>query len=450
MPIKRREIRESAFLLIFEKLFRQDEELDDIFMSAMEVNEITVNDDVKKLVEGVCDKQEEIDGIIGKFSNKRTVERIPKINLAILRLAIYEAMYEESVPVNVAISEAVALAGKYALEPDVSFVNGVLGSFAKEQEGKTVSFVLGIDTSNYTTSCALLDTADMRVRSCKKLLPVKQGERGLRQSDAVFHHTKQLPELMKQLFDKKYDISAVGYSYAPRCAEGSYMPCFLVGENVAQAVSLACGADLEKTSHQVGHILAALYSCGKLDMLSSDKPFAAFHVSGGTTDLLLCEPDKAKLINITQIGGSRDLKGGQAIDRTGVRLGLSFPCGKELERLASESKHKIKPKASVDGLYCSLSGIENQCMKLIDESCSVADVAAYCIDCVCLAVEKMTVNLRHEYKDIPIIYAGGVMSNRFIKSKLEKYGSFAEPEFSSDNAVGVAVYAAIRKGKIKI
>ena len=104
-----------------------------------------------------------------------------------------------------------------------------------------MSFVLGIDTSNYTTSCALLDTADMRVRSCKKLLPVKQGERGLRQSDAVFHHTKQLPELMKQLFDKKYDLSAVGYSYAPRCAEGSYMPCFLVGENVAQAVSLAGG-----------------------------------------------------------------------------------------------------------------------------------------------------------------------------------------------------------------
>ena len=116
MPIKRREIRESAFLLIFEKMFRQDEELDDIFMSAMEVDEI--------------------DSIISKFSNKRTVERIPKINLAILRLAIYEAIYEENVPVNVAISEAVALAGKYALEPDVSFVNGVLGSFAKEQEEK--------------------------------------------------------------------------------------------------------------------------------------------------------------------------------------------------------------------------------------------------------------------------------------------------------------------------
>ena len=141
MPIKRREIRESAFLLIFEKMFRQDEELDDIFMSAMEVNEIIVNDEVKKLVENVCGKQDDTKpperlGIISKFSNKRTVERIPKINLAILRLAIYEAIYEENVPVNVAISEAVALAGKYALEPDVSFVNGVLGSFAKEQEEK--------------------------------------------------------------------------------------------------------------------------------------------------------------------------------------------------------------------------------------------------------------------------------------------------------------------------
>lgn len=134
MPITRREIRESAFLLSFEKMFRPDEELDDIFMFAMEIDELPVTDDVKKLVEGVYEKQEELDEIIGKFSNKRAVSRIPKINLALLRLAIYESMYDDKVPVNVAISEAVALAGKYALEPDVSFVNGVLGSFSKSQE----------------------------------------------------------------------------------------------------------------------------------------------------------------------------------------------------------------------------------------------------------------------------------------------------------------------------
>lgn len=134
MPITRREIRESAFLLSFEKMFRPDEGLDDIFMFAMEIDELPVTDDVKKLVEGVYEKQEELDEIIGKFSNKRAVSRIPKINLALLRLAIYESMYDDKVPVNVAISEAVALAGKYALEPDVSFVNGVLGSFSKSQE----------------------------------------------------------------------------------------------------------------------------------------------------------------------------------------------------------------------------------------------------------------------------------------------------------------------------
>ncbi len=136
MPVKRRDVRESAFLLTFEKMFRPDEELDDIFMAALEVNELLIDDDVKKLVIGVAEREDELDGIISKFSNKRTVGRIPKINLALLRIAIYEALYDDKVPVNVAISEAVVLAGKYALDADVSFVNGVLGSFSKSQEAE--------------------------------------------------------------------------------------------------------------------------------------------------------------------------------------------------------------------------------------------------------------------------------------------------------------------------
>lgn len=311
-----------------------------------------------------------------------------------------------------------------------------------------MSFVLGIDTSNYTTSCALFDSDDMNVKSLKKLLPVKAGERGLRQSDAVFHHTKHLPALMSELFDKHYELSAVGYSYAPRCAEGSYMPCFLVGENTATAAALVSGAELYKTSHQVGHILAALYSCGRLDLLKSDKPFAAFHISGGTTDLLLCRPDKDRVLDITEIGGSRDLKAGQAIDRIGVKLGLGFPCGAELEKLAEKSGKSFKIRSSVDGLYCSLSGIENKCLKLIDEGSSKEDVAKYCIESVEAAVLQITNELLKRCADIPIIYAGGVMSNKMIKASLEKYGSFAEPRFSSDNAAGVAIYAAIKKGLI--
>lgn len=131
----RREVRQSAFLLSFEKLFLNDT-LESIFETAEELNDIVpVDDEVKSLVRGIFDKKDELDEIISKYSDKRTVSRIPKINLAILRLAIYEALYDEKVPVNVAISEAVYLTQKYALDPDISFVNGVLGSFAKNLGG---------------------------------------------------------------------------------------------------------------------------------------------------------------------------------------------------------------------------------------------------------------------------------------------------------------------------
>lgn len=130
----RREIRQAAFLLSFEKLFL-DDDLDKIFESAEALNEfIPMDDEVRRLVRGVFDRQEELDSIIAKYSDKRAVNRIPKVDLAVLRLAIYEALYDEKVPMNVAISEAVSLTEKYALDPDISFVNGVLGSFSKDNK----------------------------------------------------------------------------------------------------------------------------------------------------------------------------------------------------------------------------------------------------------------------------------------------------------------------------
>lgn len=132
---KRHDIRESAFLLIFEKLFR-DDSLEEIFELADSVDEIIINDDVKDVVIGVFSKSEELDTVISKFSDKRAIDRIAKINLAILRLALYEIMYAERVPMNAAISEAVLLAKQYALEPDVAFVNGVLGSYARSTEAE--------------------------------------------------------------------------------------------------------------------------------------------------------------------------------------------------------------------------------------------------------------------------------------------------------------------------
>ena len=311
-----------------------------------------------------------------------------------------------------------------------------------------MSIFLGIDTSNYRTSCALYDSDNGEINSCRKLLPVKAGERGLRQSDAVFHHTVQLPDLMEKLLPEPVMLSGCAYSHAPREAEGSYMPCFLVGENVCRSVAAAGGISCFSTSHQKGHVLAALYSCGKLGFLDSDEPFLAFHVSGGTTDMLLCRRDEEKVVSLTEIGHSTDLKAGQCIDRLAVRLGLPFPGGEELEKLAVKSDRKFGIRPAVKGTDCSFSGIENKFNKMLDDGESPEDTAKFCIDSVCEAVSAMSAAALDEYGDMPIVYAGGVMADRLISDKLsERFKAyFAAPELSGDNAVGIAVYAAM-KGK---
>ena len=309
---------------------------------------------------------------------------------------------------------------------------------------------LGLDTSNYRTSCALYDSVSGEYKSCRRLLPVKHGERGLRQSDAVFHHTKQLPELMEELLCGGVSLSGCGYSYAPREVEGSYMPCFLVGENVCRAVAAALRTEACRTSHQKGHVLAALYSCGKLSLLDNDEPFLAFHVSGGTTDLLLCRRNEEKVVSLTEIGHSTDLKAGQCIDRLGVRLGLDFPCGEELERLAEKSVGRFKIKPSVRGTDCSLSGLENKCSDMLDRGGSAEDTAKFCIEYIYETIAAMTAAGLEKYGDMPVIYAGGVMANKLMADRLSRRfeAYFAKPELSGDNAVGVAIYAAM-KGKIK-
>lgn len=313
-----------------------------------------------------------------------------------------------------------------------------------------MSVFLGIDTSNYTTSCAIFDSETYEVRSCKKLLPVKSGERGLRQSDAVFHHTKQLPPLLEELFDDKREIAAAAYSYAPREVEGSYMPCFLVGEGAARAICTAGDIPVYRTSHQKGHILAALYSCKKLDFLKGDEPFLAFHVSGGTTDMLLCKPGGDRVFEVTETGHTLDLNAGQCIDRVGVRMGLDFPCGIELEKLAVKSSARFKIKPTLKGLDCCLSGVENKCMKMLEDGSSREDTALYCLEYIYETVRAMAVAGLEKYGCMPVIFAGGVMSDRFIREKLEKQFDcyFAEPALSADNAVGVAVYASAVKGMI--
>jgi N utilization substance protein B len=135
LSVNRREVRESVFILSFEKMFRDDSP-DEIIAVAEEIGDLTLNDEVIHNFKGIVEKASELDAIISKYSNKRAVSRIPKINLAILRLAIYEAKYDDKVPVNVAISEAVNLAGKFAQEADIAFINGVLGAFSRSEEAQ--------------------------------------------------------------------------------------------------------------------------------------------------------------------------------------------------------------------------------------------------------------------------------------------------------------------------
>jgi N6-L-threonylcarbamoyladenine synthase len=298
---------------------------------------------------------------------------------------------------------------------------------------------VGFDTSNYTTSVA---TYDNEIKQAKQILTVKSGERGLRQSDAVFQHTVNIPNLIEQL--NFSNVQAVGVSNRPRNVDGSYMPCFLVGEAVATAVAKTNNVPLYKTSHQVGHILAALYSADKLDLIN-DK-FIAFHLSGGTTEALLVTPDKNEIVKAQIIAQSMDLKAGQAIDRTGVMLGITFPCGKEIDRLSAFSDKTYKIKPSMKGLNCSLSGVENKAKAMFQKNESAQDISKFVLTYITSTICAMLDGIFEEYGQMPVLFSGGVSSNSMIKKTIEnKYGAyFAAPEFSLDNAAGVAVYANLK------
>ena len=308
---------------------------------------------------------------------------------------------------------------------------------------------LGIDTSNYTTSAALYDTEQHRMIQAKQLLPVKPGEAGLRQRDAVFHHTKQLPKILEELFSQTPPVfDAIGVSARPRSGEDSYMPCFLCGEGAASILAVTHQLPLYRTSHQIGHILAALYSAEAMHLLQA--PFLAFHVSGGTTDCVLCSPDPAQCLRISPVSTSLDLKAGQAVDRVGLMLGLQFPCGPALEQLAMQCEGlSVRPRPVIKGMDCCLSGLENQCRRMLGTGTPAPKVALYCLMAIAETVYAITRAAQDAYGPLPVVYAGGVMSNQLIRREICRHGKvyFAQPAFSCDNAAGVAIYAALAAGE---
>ena len=305
------------------------------------------------------------------------------------------------------------------------------------------SCYVGIDTSNYTTSVALCDARGEIVANLKLPLSVKEGDRGLRQSDAVFAHVKNLPVLMRELgvLLKDYEVRGIGVSARPRDAEGSYMPCFLTGAVAASALAAGLDVPVCHFSHQSGHLMAALYSSGEADALLRGR-FGAFHVSGGTTEMLLVNPESAGF-SVELLGGSVDLHAGQAVDRIGVALGLSFPCGPALEKLAMMNEKKIpKPRISVRDGSCNLSGLENLALDLYHKTNDKALTSAFVLRFLTKTLAEMAKWLREMHGELPILFSGGVMSNQIIAKELrEALGNvyFAKPAFSADNAAGIAL-----------
>ena len=299
--------------------------------------------------------------------------------------------------------------------------------------------VIGIDTSNYTTSIAFFDGT--QGENCSRLLPVKAGELGLRQSDAVFAHVKSLPELSGRLFShiQAENITAVGVSTRPRAVEGSYMPCFLVGYSHAKLLADTLRVPLVEVSHQQGHVAASLWSAGHMELMA--QPHIAWHLSGGTTELLLVEPE-GKKVRCTKIGGTSDISAGQLIDRTGQLLGLPFPAGKHLDALSQGAADKEVYRVKCKDMTFSLSGIQNKVQQYYEKSGDGAETAAYALRCVAFAVSAATRQALEAYPGLRVVFSGGVASNSMLRQTLSPFDPvFAQPQFSTDNAMGVAVLA---------
>lgn len=304
--------------------------------------------------------------------------------------------------------------------------------------------VIGFDTSNYTTSIAFFDGSDGM--NCSKLLPVKPGELGLRQSDAVFQHIKSLPELSGRLFShiSADSITAVGVSSRPRAVEGSYMPCFMVGYSHAKLLAEALGVPLMEWSHQQGHVAASVWSADRMDLIRQDH--LAWHLSGGTTELLLVDASEQQ-IHCTKIGGTTDISVGQLIDRTGQLLQLPFPSGKHIDALSKEATMKTKFRIKCSDTEFSISGVQNKVQKFYEDNPDPAETAGYAMRSICDLIFRATENAMKKYPDLPVVFSGGVASNSMLRQILSPLKPiFAKPEYSTDNAMGIAVLTYLNQG----
>lgn len=304
--------------------------------------------------------------------------------------------------------------------------------------------VIGIDTSCYTTSVAA--KCGDRMFHFKKMLDVEEGECGLRQSDALFQHVKNLPllfeELGKSVKIRGFDDVTVAVSSRPRSVQGSYMPVFLAGQSFAKSIASVLDARYVETSHQDGHIMAAIYSCKKYAIM--DEPFLVYHLSGGTTELLLAKKTENGF-DCEIVGGTRDLPAGQFIDRIGVKLGFDFPCGKYIDYSAvNYAGKKERVKTCVNDAYINFSGEETRYRRLFESGEDKEKIAYHVMKCISVSIRKSVEFAKEKYGIKNVLMVGGVSSSKFLRNEFSDMPKvyFAEVEFSTDNAVGVCEIGA--------
>ncbi|MBP2634185.1 MAG: tsaD 2 [Firmicutes bacterium] len=317
------------------------------------------------------------------------------------------------------------------------------------------NYFLGIDTSCYTTSVAILDEQLQVVADCRRILIVKPGKRGLQQSEMVFQHTRNLPDLFTQACLKlKTPIcfKAIGVSAFPRPLPDSYMPAFLVGEGYAKVLALSQASPLYRISHQENHILAGIRSASGPTASS----FLAVHLSGGTTEIVKVTKTlpESQSLSIDILGGTQDIHAGQLVDRVGVLLGLPFPAGPHLETLAAHSHEQaVKIPVTIRDCSLSFSGPETYIRKLLSQAIEPAAIAAGVELCIATAVAAMIKQAISQTGLTEVLLVGGVTANQYIReyliTQLDTTGLaklyFPEPEYSPDNATGTAYFALLNQ-----
>lgn len=308
--------------------------------------------------------------------------------------------------------------------------------------------VLGLDTSCYTTSAALMDRQGNLLGDQRRLLTVKPGRRGLAQSEMVYQHTRNLPDLLEALELDGRRIAAIGVSAKPRPREDSYMPAFLVGLGMARSLGKVLGVPVHFFTHQHNHMYAGLWSVGK----TAPDRFLLVHISGGTTDLLLCERQEDGEFTLEPRGTSIDLHAGQFIDRVGVALGLDFPAGARLEKLGETAADPYPLKVWSQEGELSLSGPCSQALRAIDQGVDPASLALGVEQAIGKALARTISWVCQKEALSQVLLVGGVSANKEIRHQLEAFlsrrqiGLWApDPRYSVDGAVGNAWAAVLRE-----